>query len=136
LNAIIVPCTREKVWDINPFAGEVAAKDAYIKSAFLKWRRFAESSGSQWFILSTKYGLLRPDQLIEEYEVPISRAVGDRTLLKRLKEQGVTFGLDKFERVILLDWEKFEPLVRAALPYRQQYELKRLTTREPLEEWL
>ena len=126
MNAFIVPCTQEKVWDANPSAGKVAAKDAYTKATFLTWRRFAEQSGSPWFILSTKYRLIRPDQLIDKYNVPVSRAVVDRRLLARLKEQGAQLGFEKFERVVLLDWERFEPLVRAALPNQQQYELKRL----------
>jgi hypothetical protein len=126
MDAVIVPCTQEKVWDTNPSGGAVAAQDAYTKPAFLKWRRFAEQSGAVWFILSTKYGLLRPDQRIEKYNVPISSAIGDVALLTRLKKQGVEFDLRQFDRVILLDWERFEPLVRAALPDQKQYELKRL----------
>jgi len=126
VNAFIVPCTHEKVWDTNHLAGQVAAKDAYTKPAFFEWRRFAEQSGLAWFILSTKYGLLRPDQPIDNYNVPVSRAIAHRGLHELLKRQGVEFGLEKFERVILIDWEKFEPLVRAALPDQKQYQLKRL----------
>lgn len=126
MNAIIVPCTQEKVWDTNPSAGPVAAKDAYTKASFLEWRRYAERSGSPWFILSTKYGLVRPELPVEKYNVPISRAVADMDLLARLKEQGADLGLDQFERVVLLDWERFEPLVRSALPDQKQYELLRL----------
>jgi hypothetical protein len=77
-------------------------------------------------ILSTKYGLLQPDQPIDKYNIPISRAIDDRALLARLKKQGAEIGLAQFDRVILLDWERFEPLVRAALPDQKQYELKRL----------
>ena len=126
MNAVIVPCTQEKVWDSNATAGPVAAKDAYTKPAFLAWRRHAEQSGGPWFILSTKYGLLRPDQQIDQYNVPVSRAVADRGFLALLKKQGTELGLQQFDRVMLLDWEKFEPLVRAALPNQEQFELKRL----------
>lgn len=126
MNAVIVPCTQEKIWDSTPSVGQVAAKDAYTKPAFLAWRQHAEQSGASWFILSTKYGLLRPDQLIERYNIPISRAIKDRALYGRLKEQGIELGLQKFDRVVLLDWERFEPLVRAALPDQKQYDFKRL----------
>jgi hypothetical protein len=126
MNAIIVPCTQEKLWDTNPAAGPVQAKDAYTKPSFSAWRRYAEESGCPWFILSTKYGLLQPDQPIDKYNIPISRAIDDRALLARLKKQGAEIGLAQFDRVILLDWERFEPLVRAALPDQKQYELKRL----------
>lgn len=46
MNAVIVPCTQEKVWDTNPSAGQMAAKDAYTKPAFLAWRRHAEPRAS------------------------------------------------------------------------------------------
>ena len=52
----------------------------------------------------------------EQYNVPISRAVDDQRLKDLLAEQGRALGLDKCEQVILLDWERFEPLVRAAVP--------------------
>ena len=126
MNAIIVPCTQEKIWDTKSSAGRIAAKDAYTKSSFSAWRRYAEQSGSHWFILSTKYGLLRPDEPIDKYNVPISKAVADSALLARLKQQGAEIGLNQFERIILLDWERFEPLVRAALPDQKQYALKKL----------
>src|SRR5574341_1231125 len=116
MDAIVVPCTQEKIWDDKPDAGAVEAKDAYTKPAFLTWRRYAEAAGSPWFILSTKYGLIRPDTRIERYNVPVSRAAADENFLRRLGEQGRELGLHAFDRIVLLDWEKFEPLVRAAVP--------------------
>lgn len=114
MEAIIVPCTREKVWDSQPELAAVAAKDAYTRAEFVKWRKYAEQSGVPWFILSTKYGLLEPNREIERYNVPLSAAAADATFLNRLGEQARQLGLDKFDRLVLLDWEKFEPLVRAA----------------------
>ena len=114
MEAIIIPCTHEKIWDTQPTAGPVAAKDAYTKSAFLAWRKYAEESGQAWFILSTKYGLIEPDMKIEQYNVPVSTASSDPAFLRRLGEQGRQLGLEKFDALVLLDWEKFQPLVRAA----------------------
>jgi hypothetical protein len=116
MDAIVVPCTREKIWDDQPEVGAVQAKDAYTTPAFLAWRRYAEASGSAWFILSTKYGLIRPDTKIEPYNVAVVRAAADVNFLGRLREQARELGLDSFDRIVLLDWEKFEPLVRAAVP--------------------
>jgi hypothetical protein len=117
MEAIIVPCTQEKVWDIDPFAAKaIPAKDAYTKSAFLAWRKHAEDAGCPWFVLSTKYGLIRPEQPIENYNVPVSRATGSPAFLETLRQQGQALGLGGFDRIVLFDWEKFEPLVRAAVP--------------------
>ncbi len=116
MEAIIVPCTREKVWDEQPNAGKVAAEKAYTKPVFLKWKKHAEQSGSPWFILSTEYGLIEPGYLIpEKYDKTISAACKDQVLKHLLQEQGKKFGLGNFERVLLLDWEKFKPLVEVAI---------------------
>lgn len=115
LEAIVVPCTEEKVWNVNPETGATAAKDAYTKSVFKVWRAYAEGSGCEWFILSTKYGLIRPHQLIESYDVPVSSAVASPAFRQKLTQQGKELQLARFERVVLLDWERFEPLVKAAI---------------------
>lgn len=116
MEAIVVPCTQEKVWDDQPEVGAVEARGAYTKPVFLAWRRYAEASGSPWFILSTKYGLIRPDIRIEPYNVAVGRAAADENFLRRLRRQARELGLDSFDRIVLLDWEKFEPLVRVAVP--------------------
>lgn len=115
MEAIIVPCTQEKVWDTEPTRTSVCAKDAYRGRAFATWRSHAEQAGCPWFILSTKYGLLLPEQPIEPYTVPVSHAAADAGYLQRLAQQGRDFKLATFDRIILLDWERFEPLVRAAI---------------------
>ena len=114
MEAIIVPCTQEKIWDSSPGGGPVQAKDAYTKPAFLAWRAYAEQSGSPWFILSTRYGLIQPEQPIERYNVPVSAALRNPQLLALLRRQGEELDLARFDKLVLLDWEKFEPLVRAA----------------------
>lgn len=114
MDAIIIPCTQEKVWDAQPHLGPVPAKDAYTKPVFRVWRSYAEQSGGPWFILSTKYGLIRPDDLIEKYNVPISTAVGDESLGALLERQSREHQISSFDRIVLLDWERFQPLVRAA----------------------
>lgn len=115
MDVIVVPCTQEKIWDTQPNAGAVAAKDAYTKPAFRAWRAYAEQAGGPWFILSTKYGLISPDQPIDRYNIPVSRAAADPNFLKLLQNQGRHLQLGKFGQVVLLDWERFEPLVRAAV---------------------
>jgi hypothetical protein len=118
MEAIIVPCTQEKIWDTQPRAGAVPAKDAYTKPAFRAWRVYAEQSGCPWFILSTKYGLLHPDQPIEPYDIRTSAAQNDPVLLSLLHRQGRELNLAQYEQIVLLDWERFEPLIRAAVPDR------------------
>lgn len=54
-------------------AGTVAAKDLYISPWFRLARRYVESSGDPWFILSAKYGLLEPDRPISPYDETLNR---------------------------------------------------------------
>ena len=88
MDAIVVPCTQQRIWDSQPTAGPVAAKDAYITPTFFDWRRHAEKSGCSWFILSTKYGLVRPDERIERYNIPVSAALANPDFLRMLEQQG------------------------------------------------
>lgn len=111
----IVPCTQEKVWDAEPSRGAVAARDAYTGRAFARWIRTAEETGDPWYVLSTKHGLLEPDGMVEPYNVGITNALRNDGFLVRLREQGAQVGVSAFERVELLDWELFEPLVWATI---------------------
>ena len=58
----LVSCVGKK----RPYPSR--AKDLYVSPWFQLARQYAESTGSPWFILSARYGLLAPDQMIEPYE--------------------------------------------------------------------
>lgn len=63
----LVSCVGKKL--VRP----AAAKDLYVSTWFVKARKYVESSGGDWFILSAKYGLVHPDQVIEPYELTLNR---------------------------------------------------------------
>jgi cytoplasmic iron level regulating protein YaaA (DUF328/UPF0246 family) len=44
------------------------AKDLYQSDWFKKARRVAEAFSSKWFILSARFGLVRPDDVISPYD--------------------------------------------------------------------
>lgn len=44
------------------------AKDLYDSALFDKSRKFVEQRCDSWFILSAKYGLVEPEDVIEPYE--------------------------------------------------------------------
>lgn len=43
------------------------ARDLYVSPWFVGARRYEESLGVPWYILSAKYGLVAPDQVIAPY---------------------------------------------------------------------
>jgi hypothetical protein len=45
------------------------AKDLYTSTLFKKCRAYAERYGDEWAILSARYRLVMPDQVIEPYDV-------------------------------------------------------------------
>ena len=58
----LVSCVKQKQSVPAP------ARDLYTSALFSKARRYAESHAGRWFILSAKYGLVAPDQVIDPYE--------------------------------------------------------------------
>ena len=76
---LLLGCVSEKV----PAA--VAARELYVSTLFRLRRKYAETLGLPWFILSAKHGLVRPDEMLEPYDMRLSnlpvasrRAWGDR----------------------------------------------------------
>lgn len=48
------------------------ARDLYTSTWFVKARAYVEMTGSPWFILSAKYGLVSPDQVLSPYELTLN----------------------------------------------------------------
>jgi hypothetical protein len=66
-NIVLVTCTSMKL----DHACE--AKDLYISPLFKKMRQYAEKHAEKWYILSPKYHLVRPEDVIEPYDVIMSK---------------------------------------------------------------
>ncbi len=65
-DAIILGCVETK----HP--GPAMAKDLYASPLWQKRRRYAESSGKPWYIFSAEHGIIRPETVIEYYDVAMS----------------------------------------------------------------
>lgn len=73
------------------------AKDMYISSLFKGSYKYAKQLGGDIYILSAKYGLLKPDTIIEPYEQTLNAE--DRNGIKRwskqvieqMKKEGINF---------------------------------------------
>jgi hypothetical protein len=79
------------------------AKDLYVSEWFRRAREYVEAMGGPWFILSAKYGLVSPDELLEPYEETLNtmskgerRAWADR--VQRQMDQRPT----RTDRIVVL----------------------------------
>jgi hypothetical protein len=105
-----------KIWDRNFLVGPTPAKDAYISSSFRLHRKYAETFGTDWRILSAWYGITHPDQLICDYNAKFR--VGDLDPSRWWRLQGMfqqARALPRFDRAILLGGKIYRQIARKAL---------------------
>jgi len=111
---VIVPCGRAKIWAKRPDAGPMAAADAYTGAPFTVNRQYAEASGGDWVILSAKYGVLRPTDLIPgPYEVTFKRRATNPIGVEALREQVRQAGLDRYDEVVGLGGKEYRAAIEA-----------------------
>ncbi|GAA0628467.1 hypothetical protein GCM10009547_35140 [Sporichthya brevicatena] len=71
---VLVGCVKTKLDHAAP------AEDLYVSPLFRRRREFAESTGRPWFVLSAKYGLLAPGELVAPYDLAMaSQSAGYRS---------------------------------------------------------
>lgn len=63
---VLIGCVKTKAPEAGP------ARDLYLSPLFERRRRYAESSGQPWYILSAEHGLLEPGSIIEPYDVSLA----------------------------------------------------------------
>jgi hypothetical protein len=64
---VLVSCVKSKLPRSAP------ARDLYTSMLFTGARAFARASGAPWYILSAKYGLVGPDEVIAPYDYTLNR---------------------------------------------------------------
>ncbi|MCD6444846.1 hypothetical protein J7L70_07610 [Candidatus Bathyarchaeota archaeon] len=124
---VVVACGRRKIWDVNPSAGAVSARDAYIGAPFRVNRRYAERFADRWVILSAKYGFIDPDfEIPENYNVtfkdpstkPITvEELRKQVLEKKLYEHPIVLVLGSriYARIVAEAFSGFDVKIKAPL---------------------
>lgn len=80
MRVILIGCGAAK---LNlPQGRTAAAKDLYTGGLFRKRRRYAESSGERWFIVSAHFGLLEPEEHIYRYNVRLTQEMAHTWALR------------------------------------------------------
>jgi uncharacterized HhH-GPD family protein len=70
-DVVLVGCVKTKAPEAGP------ARDLYLSPLFERRRRYAESSGQPWYILSAEHGLVDPGTIIEPYDVYLADQTAD-----------------------------------------------------------
>jgi len=109
---VIVPCGYAKIWDKNPQAGPTTAKNVYVGPPFTINRKYAESLGSRWLILSAKHGFIHPDFIIPEmYDVTFLRKSSGPVTPSVLRDQVIQQGLQWSRRIIGLGGHEYRQAI-------------------------
>ena len=88
----IVPCSKEKIWDLFPNRKGVQAQFAYRSAFHTYTRKYAQLYCDQYLILSAKYGLMKPDFIIpRSYDVTFSRATDPYVSKRELRQQALRY---------------------------------------------
>jgi len=118
MKLVIIECGKSKIWDKNPSAGAQKASVAYTGPYFRTNRRFAESRGCDWMILSAKYGFMQPDFVIPgNYNVTFARPSADRISMQELKRQVEEQGLSRYDEITVLGGRDYVDRVRESLAH-------------------
>ena len=79
------------------------AKDLYNSSLFKKSKSFVESKCDKWFILSAKYGLLLPEQVVEPYNETLkSYSVKERAIWAESVFEDISKHINSGDKIIFL----------------------------------
>jgi len=92
------------------------AKDLYVSDWFLKAHAYVEFTGAPWFILSAKYGLVPPDQVIAPYELTLNKMpVADRRRWAEKVFDQLAKQTQKPERILMLAGARYREFLEPGL---------------------
>ena len=115
MRLVIIGCGKSKIWDKNASAGPQKAGDAYVSPYFKAKRRFAESRGCDWMILSGKYGFVRPDFVIpRSYDVTFNKRSTCPISVPELTRQVEEQGLGRYSEITVIGGAEYIKRIRGA----------------------
>lgn len=106
----LITCSRRKL------STKAEAKDLYVSPSFKAARNIAESLGDIWFILSAKYGLIRPDTELEPYDCSLSslNEIECRSWASKVVESLIPYLLND-DRIIIIGDDSYSKYIAPLL---------------------
>ncbi len=96
---IITGCTKRKIGSDESV--QAPAKDMYLGRVFRKVREYSENMGYDYAIISAKYGLLFPDDIIGGYE-KVLKSKEDIEFMKIGLEERLSDVIDRYDQIIVI----------------------------------
>ncbi len=106
---IITECSKEKLGYNSSI--KAPAKQMYQGRLFKTVKEYAETMGFDYVIISAKYGLIFPDEIIEGYEKVLQTAK-DIEKIQVIVEERLKPILDKYEKILIIASEKYKETLR------------------------
>ena len=113
MDVYLVSCVSKKLSHPAP------ARDLYISPWFRKARSYVERTGCPWFVLSAKYGLVHPDEMIAPYELTLNTmGVSDRREWARRVLTQLEPRLGEGQSVVFLAGQRYREFLEQPLRSR------------------
>jgi len=109
----LVSCVKSKQ------KGDAPACDLYTSPLFRGMRRYAEQNADAWYILSAKYGVVRPGDVIAPYEQTLNKmGKPDRTAWAERVQAALLALLPPGAAVVFLAGERYREALVTFLKQR------------------
>lgn len=118
----VLPCGKKKIWDVNPSAGPVYAKQAYQGTLHKKCARYARFHNLYPVILSAKYGFLHPEDIVpDNYDTGFqhhSGVISDTALTSQWHMKGFS----ETDTIVVLTGKKHQRVLNRVIDTTHQWE--------------
>lgn len=117
----IVPCGNKKIWDVSPDAGPTPAKNVYVGGFASKCQEYARAFyPDSYFILSAKYGFLRPEEIVpNKYNVTFKKPSTNPITIPELIYIAQQKGLFNADRIIVMAGKDYAQIVKRVFPAKE-----------------
>jgi hypothetical protein len=120
----IIPCTKEKIWDIFPDMGSVLAENVYINPFHSLARTYIDFFTNHCVIFSAKYGFLRPHDLVPGfYDVTFDRPNDPYISVEMLKKQSLEKRLNNYRKIIAVCNSRYIAMIKKTFSKKTTIEI-------------
>jgi len=106
---VITGCTKEKLGCNSSV--KAPAKQMYQGRLFKTVRKYCETMGFDYVVISAKYGLIRPEETIEGYE-KVLRTKGDVERIRPVVEERLPPLLKNYDKIVVIAGKQYREVLK------------------------